>query len=519
MKNTLLYLFISVGLNGSLKAQNNMTVETSPGGNEYLLYLPEGYDSSEEYPLILYLHGAQAVDNDISSSFGKGLPGAISRQNILSGYPFIMVAPHFKGPKGDNSIPWDNDKIEEVLIHVESIYDIDQNRIIGSGVSLGAKGIIDFALAFPDKLAGLVPISGNAFVEDICTINGVALWAFHGDSDGTIPINGTDDRPGQGNGRFGSQVIVDSLNACDIAPDFPAVLTVFKAKGHNGWDQVYNLSSGFPIYEWMENLEKGSSNQYAPLVNLGTEKSFITTSQTLQINSFAMDPDGDNLTLQYSWTQLSGPTLSLQNTSSPVLSMDMSTPGLYTFRLTVTDAQMNTSSDEISINILTSTTSPQVSGLQFFYDDNLIDNIDGNYVVDMSLYDDPEKINIAAVTANLNSRASVRFALDDNNNFFTRNDNTGYNMGGNNNKSFLPLDGGIYNISATAFADRNGIGPGVSFQSTIAFTSTPLPIELVSFSAKRERDEVVLKWTTAEEINHSHFEIYQGIDNIKEMTW
>lgn len=499
-------------------AQTNMTVETSPAGNEYLISLPTGYDAAQDYPLILYLHGAQAVGADISKSFGKGLPGAINRDNVLRDYPFIVLAPHFKGPEEDNSIPWDNDKISEVLDWVESQYSIDEDRMIGSGVSLGAKGIIDFALAFPDKLAGIAPISGNAFVEDICTISNVAVWTFHGDADGTIPISGIDTRPGQGNGRFGSQVIIDSLNACMPAPALAAKLTIFKAKGHNGWDQLFDLSSGYNVYNWMEALRKGVSTGYSPLVNLDDDKSFLTSSQTLQIKSFAFDPDGDDNDLQYNWQQTSGPNQSFQN-GLPQIPLDLSTAGVYSFMLTVSDVDGNNASDDITINVLSSSTAPQVSSLQFFYDGVFVENITGDYVVDMSIYDDPDDINIAAVTQNLNARASVRFGLDENNNFVTQNENkvTNFQLGGNNGTLFKPFDQQAYTITATAFGNRNAEDPGLSFQATVSFTSSPLPVELVSFSAKRENNEVVLRWTTAEEINHSHFEIYQGIENIKGM--
>lgn len=493
-------------------AQTNMTEEVSPDGNEYLLYLPDGYDSSEDYPLILYLHGAQALGNGIERLSGKGLPRAVSLNNVLQGYPFIMVAPYAKG-KYSNDFVWNIDSVAEVLTDVEQNYSVDQDRINGVGISLGAKGIWDFALSYPDKFAGIIPISGNSSLEDLCSISDVAVWAFHGDSDGLIPMSAAS----SDGDRFGSQIVVNALKSCAPAPSLPPLLTIFKAKGHNGWDQVFNLSSGYPIYDWMESLQKGSFNNFAPLVNLGPDKSFITSGQTLKLNSFAMDPDDDDLSLQYAWVKVSGPSLTLRNTSTPILSASMGTPGTFTFRLTVTDFAMNMTTDEISINILTSTTDPQVTGLQFYYDGNFIENINNDYLVDMSIYDDPRKVNIAATAQGLNSRASIRFGLDENRDFFTRNDNSVYNMGGNNGSAFLPSMDNSYNIIATPFADRNGIGPGVSLQSTITFSSAPLPIELISFSAKRDRNDIILKWSTAKEVDHSHFDIHQSIGNTLSM--
>lgn len=44
--------------------------------------------------------------------------------------------------------------------------------------------------------------------------------------------------------------------------------------------------------------------------------------------------------------------------------------------------------------------------------------------------------------------------------------------------------------------------------------STPLPVELVSFSGKPENGVIRLTWTTASEINNSHFEVLRSIDGI-----
>lgn len=174
-----------------------MRVEVTPAGTEYLIFTPPGYNGSTAYPLLVYLHGAQDIGPNISCLAGKGLPGAIKNNSFFNNIPMIIIAPHVKlgsscNNSANNDYEWNPNMVNEVINHVSNPakYKIDPNRIFGTGISLGAKGIWDYALAFPDKLAGLVPFSGNAPIDNICTLKGVAVWAFHGQADGLIPPTG-----------------------------------------------------------------------------------------------------------------------------------------------------------------------------------------------------------------------------------------------------------------------------------------------------------------------------------------
>jgi hypothetical protein len=74
--------------------------------------------------------------------------------------------------------------------------------------------------------------------------------------------------------------------------------------------------------------------------------------------------------------------------------------------------------------------------------------------------------------------------------------------------SVLPASGAAGRTVADGFARRNHIA-GFS-QFGIGMTSRALPLQLLSFSAQRSGDNVLLKWTTANEMNTSHFELFKG---------
>ncbi|MTI21113.1 hypothetical protein E1176_08785, partial [Fulvivirga sp. RKSG066] len=350
-------------------AQLNRTVEVSPAGTEYLLFKPNDYDPANDYPLLIYLHGAQAMGNNISCSYGKGLPGAInnSQNDFFDTLQMIIVAPHVKFGSScndfDNDFQWDVNSINEVVNDVINNNSIASDRIFGSGISLGAKGIWDYALDNPSLFAGIVPISGNAPKEDICDLESVAVWAIHGESDGAVP-------PDRGDGdRFGSATLVEELNNCD--PDIPAYLTLLEAKGHNGWDQTYDLSSGYNIYEWMFKVRKNKVNNIAPLIELGPDITLLNPS-TIVVKSFTYDPNG--VISNYNWTQVSGPSVSFtSNQANLKLDPFNGANGTYQFKLEVTDNEGLTNDDLITINVTNSSSNPVVTALHLYDGENGVD--------------------------------------------------------------------------------------------------------------------------------------------------
>ena len=62
----------------------------------YLLFLPEGYDSSDKkWPLILFLHGAGESGSDVEKVKATGLPKLLETKTDL---PFVVVSP--QSPRG-----------------------------------------------------------------------------------------------------------------------------------------------------------------------------------------------------------------------------------------------------------------------------------------------------------------------------------------------------------------------------------------------------------------------------------
>src|SRR5699024_4839631 len=145
--------------------------------------------------------------------------------------------------------------------------------------------------------AAIVPISGNADPDDLCNLKDMPVWAFHGDDDppGQVPPDGTNDQ-----GRSGTYILVDALNNCP-QKTVTARLTKFFFKGHHRdvWDNIYDQSSGYDIYEWMLRHVKGDNSNIAPFIHLNqSDQTYLWDGEPMiiKLQFEAFDTDGDPLT-------------------------------------------------------------------------------------------------------------------------------------------------------------------------------------------------------------------------------
>ena len=60
------------------------------------------------------------------------------------------------------------------------------------GMSLGGYGTLDFAAAYPDRVAAAIAICGGATKRDLGVLNKVPLWIIHGTGDAAVPVSQSD---------------------------------------------------------------------------------------------------------------------------------------------------------------------------------------------------------------------------------------------------------------------------------------------------------------------------------------
>ncbi len=192
---------------------------------EYLLYHPKDYsrDTSQRWPLVIFLHGAGERGNDIEKVKVHGIPKLIEAGEQ---FPFIAVSPQCPNGSG-----WDYTVLDKLLDEVVATNRVDIDRVYLTGLSMGGFGTFSWACHKPGRFAAIAPICGGGNAREAWKIRDLPTWVFHGDSDNVVPIRS-------------SQIMVDTLKAMGYNPRF----TVYADVGHNSWDSAYNTKE---LYTWM----------------------------------------------------------------------------------------------------------------------------------------------------------------------------------------------------------------------------------------------------------------------------
>jgi len=194
-------------------------------GLDYLVYLPSGYERepSRRWPLVVFLHGMGERGGDIQRLRRTGLPRAVERRGNLA---YVLVAPHCP----DGTV-WQPKLLGRLLDGVLESQRVDPRRVVLTGLSMGGMGTWRWGMDQPERFAALVPVCGGVAPSGVGALRDMPIWAFHGDADPVVPIDG-------------HRRIVDAAKAAGARVRF----TVYPGVGHNCWDRAYGDPS---LEEWM----------------------------------------------------------------------------------------------------------------------------------------------------------------------------------------------------------------------------------------------------------------------------
>lgn len=215
--------FAQDGLQTAVQLQK--VIKTTVEG-EYLLYLPEGYEEGDEdWPLLLFLHGAGERGDDLEMVKRHGPPKRIEAGDD---FPFIVVSPQCP-PNQD----WDTRFLSVLLDEVVATHRVDESRVYLTGLSMGGYGTWALASENRERFAAIVPICGGGAAYNVCALKDVPVWTFHGLLDQVVPIEET-------------TKMVRALQRCDGNVQF----TVYPMAGHDSWTETYDNPE---LYEWLLN--------------------------------------------------------------------------------------------------------------------------------------------------------------------------------------------------------------------------------------------------------------------------
>jgi hypothetical protein len=168
---------------GSANPPASGTYMITVGGTprEYILTLPDGYDGSHPYRLVLAFHGHMYTAQSVADG---GPPGSGPYYGIQSesGNSTIFVAPQAIGSGWSSS---DLDFVNAMVVQFEAQLCVDEARIFATGFSMGAIMTITIGCGEGDMFRAIAAMSGE--ISGTCSgSHPIAYWASHGMSDPTI---------------------------------------------------------------------------------------------------------------------------------------------------------------------------------------------------------------------------------------------------------------------------------------------------------------------------------------------
>jgi predicted esterase len=208
------------------------TVKTDQGERKYSLYVPESYDGSRVFPVILFLHGSGERGEDGITPAQAGIGPAIV--NRPHGVPALVVFPQARRTWSAGSD--DSTAALAALDDVMKHFSVDPQRVILTGLSMGGRGTWELAAAHPERFAAVVPICGSSKTSDAAKLKTLPIWTFCGDADREQTV-------------LGMRSMVEALQHEGATPR----ITEYRGVGHLSWDRVYNDPE---VIDWMLNQRK-----------------------------------------------------------------------------------------------------------------------------------------------------------------------------------------------------------------------------------------------------------------------
>ena len=257
MKKTLSFLLL-LSLNFNLFGQDYQKVlfKKNTDSLPYRILFPKNFDSTKEYPLLLFLHGAGERGNDNEAQLYHS-SNFFLKYEFRNTFPSIIIFPQcpknsywakIKGipnPKYptqkesfSDSLPINSQLliVESLLSNLENKYKIDPDKRYIAGLSMGGMGTFELVARNPNYFAAGIAICGGANPNWAKFFKNTPLWIFHGMKDKVVPPE-------------------LSINIYNSIKNYnsESKLTLYNNVGHNSWDPAFEEVE---IMNWLFSFKK-----------------------------------------------------------------------------------------------------------------------------------------------------------------------------------------------------------------------------------------------------------------------
>ena len=160
----------------------------------YNLFLPEGYDASKSYPMVVFIADSSCAKGNAEQSLTQGLGALVwATDEWQAKYPCIVCVPTYPETILDDHNGYTTTEYVELtkrlIDSVSGSYAVDSNRIYGTGQSMGCMTTLILASEYPDLYAACMFVDGQ---WDVSTLKGLEnqTFVYFAAEDDTSAYNG-----------------------------------------------------------------------------------------------------------------------------------------------------------------------------------------------------------------------------------------------------------------------------------------------------------------------------------------
>lgn len=161
----------------------------------YIVFLPQDYNGSVAFPVVLNLHGYN--HNAEGQMEFSGMNSVADTAGFIAVYPDAIEGRWNSGIGENPSWPTPNvDDVGFIDVLIDTLfqqYNIDMERVYACGVSNGGFMSLKLACQLDDRLAAIASVAGVLSTSNagFCTADyPMPVLYFHGTADNIIPFNG-----------------------------------------------------------------------------------------------------------------------------------------------------------------------------------------------------------------------------------------------------------------------------------------------------------------------------------------
>ena len=217
---------------------------------QYRIHVPEGLESGQAVPLVLFLHGAGERGDDNAAQLVHGVESMVD-YSVRTKQPLILLAPQCPRGSGwgarNNQTPNPLSLALGLVEKTMKTLPVDADRVYITGLSMGGYGTWNAIAQKPELFAAAMPICGGGRPSDAGKIKSVPVWVFHGSADTTVPPER-------------SRVMVEAIQEAGGWPRY----TEYADVGHDSWTQTY---ADDVALNWLLSQRLSQRSQWETLFN------------------------------------------------------------------------------------------------------------------------------------------------------------------------------------------------------------------------------------------------------------